>query len=241
MILRDIEPFVFRAPLAVPRRNAFGVQHSRALFLVRVTDTDGAQGFGEGFCNWPAFAAEYRASYVRELIAPLLEGQSFDHPARGFETMSERLARLRDQSADLGAVNQAIAAVDGALWDLYARRQGVPLWRCLGADAPGRVSVYASALTGATLDRFLPGALSAGIEHFKLKVGFGAEADGCALRDLSQAVPAGARLMVDANQAWRADDASERIRSLREIAALAELVPMFAEPGGPSGQAMESE
>lgn len=220
LVLRNIEPFVFRAPLAVSRRNAFGVQHSRALFLVRVTDRDGAQGFGEGFCNWPAFAAEYRASYVRELIAPLLEGHTFDHPTRAFEAMNDGLARLRDQSADHGAVNQAIAAVDGALWDLFARRQGVPLWRCFGADAPAPVTVYASALTGATLDRFLPAALSRGVEHFKLKVGFSADSDASALRDLSRAVGAGARLMVDANQTWTVDDARERIRSLLAIAPL---------------------
>ncbi len=220
MMLRKVEPFVFRAPLAVPRRNAFGVQHSRALFLVRVSDADGVHGFGEGFCNWPSFAAEYRARYVTELIAPLLEGRGVDDPTQAFTLMTDGLARLRDQSADLGAVNQAIAAVDSALWDLYARRNDVPLWRCLGAETPGRVDVYASALTGPTLDRFLPAALDAGVTRFKLKVGFGADEDARALERLSEAVDRGATLMVDANQAWSPDESVERIRALQRIAPL---------------------
>jgi L-alanine-DL-glutamate epimerase-like enolase superfamily enzyme len=52
-------------------------------------------------------------------------------------------------------VAQAIAGVNIALWDLAARRAGMPLWRLLGG-ARGRVPAYASGLTPERAEALFP-------------------------------------------------------------------------------------
>lgn len=215
-----IEPFVFRSPLETPRRNAFGVARERQVLLVRVIDGDGREGWGEAFSNWPSFGVEYRAHYIGEIIAPLLKGFTFEEPQEVFEQSSKKLRPLRQQTADFGAINQAIAAIDIAVWDLFAKHREQPLWRVLGGAVAEPVPVYASALTGDNLDKFLQTALNAGIKSFKLKVGFGRDTDVEALTRLKQRTGAGARLMVDANQIWTAQEAVSNIAALADVSDL---------------------
>ena len=40
-----------------------------------------------------------------------------------------------------GATLQAMAAIDLALWDLAGKQAGEPVWRLLGAQAPGPITV----------------------------------------------------------------------------------------------------
>ena len=40
---------------------AFGTFRDRPVVLVRIVDTDGVEGWGEAWCNWPAVGAEHRA------------------------------------------------------------------------------------------------------------------------------------------------------------------------------------
>lgn len=218
--INSVEAFVFRSPIKTPRRNAFGVVRERQALLVRVIDETGQEGWGEGFANWPAFGAEYRGAYIRDMIAPIIEEQTFERPDQLFDFVSSTLRPLRLQTADHGAVDQAIAAVDIAVWDLYARRQGAPLWHALGGRAGAPVQVYASALTGDNLEKFLPRALADGLAAFKLKVGFGEDEDRDAIADLRHNVGSDARIMVDANQAWELDRAVARIEALAGVTDL---------------------
>ena len=54
----------------------------------------------------------------------------------------------QDRHARKGHEMMAISALDCALWDLRAKRNGIPHWRELGASS-GRVAAYASGLDGA--------------------------------------------------------------------------------------------
>ena len=49
------------------------------------------------------------------------------------------------QCGEPGPFAQITGAIDQALWDMAARRAGVPLWRHLGGTTP-RVRVYASGI-----------------------------------------------------------------------------------------------
>jgi len=68
----SIETFVYRAPIDTPVQTAFGIMRDRPAVFVRVTDTEGAQGWGEVWCNFPACGAEHRATLVRTLVASAL-------------------------------------------------------------------------------------------------------------------------------------------------------------------------
>ncbi len=145
LCIDKIEVFACRAPITTPVRTSFGEMHDRPAVFVRVTDTDGAMGWGEVWCNFPACGAEHRARLLETVMRPLLLGRSFTGPADTFTYLSQRTAVLAIQSGEPGPIAQTIAGIDLALWDLCARRAGQPLWRYLGGKS-GDVNVYASGI-----------------------------------------------------------------------------------------------
>lgn len=195
-----IEAFVYRCPIQQPVQTSFGIMRDRPAVFVRVTDKDGAVGWGEIWCNFPAVGAEHRARLVSTVFADMLQGQTFSSPSHAFEMLTERTAVLAIQSAEPGPISQCIAGIDTALWDLQGQRQGQPLWRLLGGESP-TLRVYASGLNPTDPEKLAEQCHEAGYRAFKLKVGFGRERDHHNLRAMRESV-GNCELMVDANQAW---------------------------------------
>jgi L-alanine-DL-glutamate epimerase-like enolase superfamily enzyme len=196
-----VEAHVLRWPVATPVRTSFGVMHDRPALLVRVEDADGAHGWGEVWCNFPACGAEHRARLVESVLAPLLCGAGFASPRAAFERLSTATAVLALQSGEPGPIAQGIAGIDLALWDLVARRAGEPLWRLLGGTDDA-IGVYASGINPDAPEATVAARRAEGHRAFKLKVGFGAARDLDNLRRMRAAAGADAALMIDANQAW---------------------------------------
>jgi len=195
-----VDAFVFRAPIDTPVQTSFGIMRDRPAVFVRITDADGAVGWGEIWCNFPTVGAEHRARLVDTLFAPLLVGEIFASPEAAFVVLTARTEVLALQTAEPGPIAQCIAGLDIALWDLHARRLQQPLWRVLGATSPS-VPVYASGLNPTAPEALAARKRAEGYGAFKLKVGFGQERDCANLKSL-RAVIGTAPLMVDANQAW---------------------------------------
>ena len=209
-----LDAYVLRCPIETPVRTSFGTMRDRPAVFVRVEDDDGAVGWGESWCNFPACGAEHRALLISTVVAPLLVGERFASPAAAFERATAATAVLAIQSGEHGPLAQAIAGVDLALWDLCARKRGLPLWRLLGGTSD-RIAVYASGINPDRPTAVVAAMRAAGFRAFKLKVGFDAARDlanVAALRDLLG--PAGA-LMVDANQGWSLDQAVQQVRALQ--------------------------
>lgn len=207
-----VECWVLRAPIAEPVANAFGAMTNRPAVFLRVTASDGVRGWGEVFSNFPQVGAEHRARLVASIFAPLLCGVAADDPALVRTLLEERTRRMAIQCGEPGPFAQIAGAVDQALWDIAARRAGLPLWKHLGGHP--RVRVYAS---GIGPDRVVETALAKraeGYRAFKLKVGFGRERDVANLRAVRDALGDEATIMCDANQAWTAEDAVARIDEL---------------------------
>lgn len=203
--LERIETFAFRAPIATPVQTSFGIMRDRPAVFVRITDADGAEGWGEIWCNFPTVGAEHRARLVDSVFAPLLAGKTFASPELAFLDLTAKTEVLAIQAAEPGPIAQCIAGIDIALWDLHARRVKQPLWKLLGGKSPV-VPVYASGLNPAAPEKLAARKLAEGYRAFKLKVGFGLERDTAnlaALRGVIGDLP----LMVDANQAWDLDTA----------------------------------
>ncbi len=182
------------------------------MVLIRAEDDAGVTGWGEVWCNFPAVGAEHRARLVASIIAPLATSRAFDSPAQAFEFLTTSTAVLAIQSAEPGPIAQAIAGVDIALWDLVARRAGLPLWRALGGVSP-QIAVYASGLGPAAPEELAAERLAHGFRAFKLKVGFGAERDLANLGALRETID-DCPLMVDANQVWEPADAHEMAKRM---------------------------
>jgi len=207
LTIERLDAFVLRSPIATPVQTSFGIMRDRPALFVRLTDRDGAHGWGEVWCNFPSVGAEHRARLLDSVFAPLLLGVAYASPAAAFEALTARTEVLAIQSAEPGPIAQCIAGLDIALWDLHARRLGQPLWRLLGGTSP-EVPVYASGLNPTAPERLAAERRAQGHRAFKLKVGFGRDRDLANLRALRQAV-GDSDLMVDANQAWDLDTAAE--------------------------------
>lgn len=209
-----IDAHVFRYPIKTPVRTSFGVMHDRPALFVRVQDADGAEGWGEVWCNFPGCGAEHRARLIDTVLAPLLLGQGFDGPAAAWAHLSERTAVLAIQSGEPGPLAQAIAGIDLALWDLSARRAGQPLWRHLGGTR-SRVPVYASGINPDAPEETALRCREQGYRAFKLKVGFGQARDLANLDAMRHALGEDTPLMVDANQGWSLEQALHMVQKLR--------------------------
>src|ERR1700749_722764 len=70
--IERVEAKVVRTPIEVPIRTSFGVMRDRPALFLKLTDRDGAEGFGEVWCNFPSVGAEHRARLAQEVIGPLL-------------------------------------------------------------------------------------------------------------------------------------------------------------------------
>ncbi|HLZ03756.1 MAG TPA: mandelate racemase/muconate lactonizing enzyme family protein [Bradyrhizobium sp.] len=205
LVLAKVEAMVFRAPIEDPVITSFGVMTSRPSVVIRIEDADGAVGWGEVWCNFPAVGAEHRARLFENVVAPLLLERDWATPLEAFETLSRKLHVLAIQCGEEGPLAQVIAGADVALWDLVGRRLNVPLWQLFAGAA--EVTVYASGINPVEPEATAERKRKEGYRAFKLKVGFGLERDIANLRALRDLLGRDVPLMVDANQAWDADTA----------------------------------
>lgn len=208
-----VECWALRAPIEEPLANAFGAMTTRPAVFVRISASDGAWGWGEVFCNFPQVGAEHRARLVDSLFTHLLKGAAANDPATVRTLLERRTRQMAIQCGEPGPFAQVTGAVDQAMWDMSARRAGMPLWKHLGGTR-ARVNVYASGLGPNRVTEIALARRAGGFRAFKLKVGFDAARDRQNLADLREALGDTATVMVDANQAWAPAEAVSRIADL---------------------------
>jgi o-succinylbenzoate synthase len=200
----DVELVRVAMPLVRPFRTSFGTQTDRDVLLVRVTDRDGREGWGE--CVAPA-APVYDADFTDgaalvlrdHLIPALLAGGA----AVDAVTVRSRWARFHGHPT-------ATAALEAAVWDLQLRAADRSLADHLGVTrtaVPTGVSVgipvgTLATATGALIEQIAEH-LAEGYLRVKAKVepGF----DVAPLSAVRDAFPDLA-LQVDANTAYDPDE-----------------------------------
>jgi L-alanine-DL-glutamate epimerase-like enolase superfamily enzyme len=171
-----------------------------AFLFARVAAADGAAGLGFSYSKRAGGPGLY--AHARE-IAPELIGEDPSDIGR----LWEKLAWAGASVGRGGLSVQAIAALDVALWDLKARRAGLPLAKLLGAYRDG-VPCYntSGGFLSSSLDEVLENAqrsLATGIGGIKIKVGHPDSAvDIGRVRAVRKAIGPAVPLMVDANQQW---------------------------------------
>ena len=151
---------------------------------------------------------------MESIFVPLLAGTPADRTAETRAMLEARTRRMAIQCGEPGPFAQIIGGVDQALWDMSARRAGVPLWKHLGGTN-AKVRVYASGLGPDAVGRMASDKRAEGFRAFKLKVGFSPARDHANLAELRDAAGPGATLMVDANQGWTPEQARAEIEVLQ--------------------------
>ncbi|MDT0343799.1 enolase C-terminal domain-like protein [Streptomyces litchfieldiae] len=103
---------------------------------VTVRTSDGAEGFGLAFTI--GRGNEIEAAAV-EALAPLVTGLPVNDVLADLGAFSRRLTgegQLRWLGPHKGVIHMAAGAVVNAVWDLYARREGKPVWELLSGMSP---------------------------------------------------------------------------------------------------------
>jgi L-alanine-DL-glutamate epimerase-like enolase superfamily enzyme len=213
--VRSVQAFCYRYPLSTPVVTSFGRMLNRPAVFVRVEDEDGNAGWGEVWANFPSTGAEHRARLVNEVLAPAASGVAVREPSHIFENLTQGTGVLALQCGEPGPFAQAIAGIDLAVWDLYARRRKTALWKLLGG-ARQQIKVYASGINPTGSRQMAEAALARGHRALKLKIGFELAGDRANLASLRELVGNG-MLAADANQGWSIEQALEIAPSLSEF------------------------
>ena len=195
----------FRAPLVT----SYGTLRERDLLLLRLRTADGLEGLGEAAPLEPydGVALEDCAAAL-ERCRPVLEAWEARAGGAGGSAL---LDACRERT---GGLAQALAAIDMALWDLGAQREGRPVCELLAEDPTWAVTVNAT--IGAE-DRARAGeeaarAAAAGFGCVKVKVGIGDDAGRVAA--VRAAAGPGMAIRLDANGAWSVEEAEAALRHL---------------------------
>lgn len=187
---REVIARIERWPTAAPFAISRGVV--REVHVVAVEINDGrAQGRGE--CRPYARYSETPESVVVAIAAtpPTVD---------------------RAELPDWLPAGAARNALDCALWDLAAKRDGMPVWKSAGLR-PLRPVVTAYTLSLDDPGAMAEAALASGWPLLKLKLG--GDGDPARIAAVRQAVP-DARLIVDANEAWDERNFAGNMRACAE-------------------------
>src|SRR5688572_30479787 len=129
LIIQSIELREICLPLIHFFETSFGRTTERRIVLARVTDADGAEGWGECTAGeGPFYSDEWTDTAwatLSEFLAPMVLGKEIECAARTFALMRP-----------VRGHRMAKAAIETACWDLEAKRAGVPLWKHLGGMRP---------------------------------------------------------------------------------------------------------
>jgi o-succinylbenzoate synthase len=129
MKLHSITLRALRMPLKAPFTTSLGTEWDKEFILVEVKNQEGVSGWGEAVAmKAPLYNEETVATVwlmLKEFLIPLIwQGMdSIRHP-REVAGLFRHIRRNY----------MAKAALDGALWDLYAKEENLPLFQILGGE-----------------------------------------------------------------------------------------------------------
>ena len=196
MRIDEIELRVIHLPYRSVFKTSFAAESSKTAVITTVR-SDGIEGYGEGVMDpLPHYREETIAGalgLMRDALMPDLLANEIEHP----RVLLDRWAGLRGN-------NMAKAALELAVWDCFARQQGVPLRTLLGGD---RTEIEVGASLGmnpvdetvASVERHV----AEGYRRVKLKIEPGWDLE--MLTAVRSACPS-IELSVDANSAYSLHD-----------------------------------
>lgn len=200
MIISSVELREIRLPLIHFFETSFGRTTERRILLARVTDKDGAEGWGECTAGeGPFYSDEWTGTAwttITTFLAPMVVGKEIDSAANTWELMGP-----------VRGHRMAKAAIETACWDLEARSLGLPLWKHLGgvhAEISSGVSIGIQEEPSALIAK-IEKELAAGYQRIKIKIKPGWDLQ--IIAQVREKFP-GIRLMADANSAYTLADAA---------------------------------
>ncbi|MEW6697460.1 MAG: o-succinylbenzoate synthase [Bacillota bacterium] len=205
MQLHSITLRAMQMRMKAPFTTSFGTEWDKHFILVEVRDEAGRTGWGESVAmKEPLYNEETVGTnwlMMKEFLIPLLWQKPLQHPRE----VTDIFSRIRRN-------NMAKSALEGAIWDLYAKQQGIPLSSALGGER-SEIEVGISIGIQESVDKLLSlieKYVAEGYRRIKIKIMPGWDVDVvAAVRSRFPQI----QLMADANSAY----------SLRDMNHLAKL------------------
>ena len=207
--IRSLRVRALRVPMPEPHRTASGVITESPLVLTDLITEDGLVGHSMVFTYTP-MALQPVAELIRNFES-LVEDEPLA-PAALEQKLAQRFRLLGPQ----GLVGIALAAIDMAAWDAFARLQQLPLVSLLGGEeqpirAYGAVGYDGVDGSATVAERWA----KKGFSGIKAKIGYATvEQDVEVIRAMRAACGDDMAIMVDYNQSLSPTDAIERLRVL---------------------------
>ncbi len=214
--IERVETLALRAPLARRFSGSAYSMTNRCTIVTRLYTADGV--VSEVYNGDTDVEQEIVLGIIHDELAPALIGRSAADPEGAWIAMEPA---TNDILRDRGLALQAMACLDSAVWDVFGRALGVPLYRVWGAvtdELPISVigGYYHVPVDG--LPELMARYIETGFAGCKFKVG-GRSAVEDAERVRAARVAAGAEftLMVDANQGYERAEAVEFGRRVADL------------------------
>ncbi len=217
MKIKEIAVGEIALPLARPFKTALRTVNTVNDIVVRITTDDGQVGYGEAPPT-AVITGDTKGSIlcaIKEFIAPNLIGMDVED----MDGVQRKLHSciLKNTSAK--------AAVDMALYDLYGKRWGAPLYKLLGGakqEIETDITISVNPIDEMVADSV--DAVKQGFRVLKVKVGKEGKADVERIAAIRNAVGPDAVIRVDANQGWTASQSISIISAMEDKGLDIELV-----------------
>jgi O-succinylbenzoate synthase len=205
MIIQEVIIRKMKMRMKQPFTTSFGTFQDKEFLLLEVKDELGNTGWGESTAfHSPWYneeTIETNLHMLKDFLIPIVLDREIKHP----DEVYELFASIRKN-------NMAKATIEGAIWDLYAKRSKLTLAEALGGKT-NKIEVGISIGIQKNADDLIEivrGFVEEGYKRMKVKIKPGYDVDILrALREEFPDVP----LMADANSAYTLDD----IELLKEL------------------------
>ncbi|WP_456275283.1 o-succinylbenzoate synthase [Bacillus sp. AK128] len=191
-----------------PFSTSFGTFQDKEFFVIEMIDEDGRQGFGESVAFTSPWYSEETVKTNEHIMSDFLIPMLLEAPIHHPDDVFERFKIIRRN-------NMAKSALEGAVWDLFAKRNNLSLSRALGGEKK-QIDVGISigiqpSVSGLlnVIDQYV----TEGYKRIKLKIKPGWDVD--VLKEVRRQFPNTA-LMADANSAYTLKDI-EHLKKLDEF------------------------
>ncbi len=217
MKIAKIETAEVNIPLVTPFKTALRTVDSVNDIVVRITADNGQRGYGEAPPT-AVITGETKGSIrcaIEEFIAPPLIGMEIENLDGIMRVLHKSMVKN----------TSAKAAVDMAVYDLFAKSCGKPLYQVLGGckgEVETDLTISVNETEEMVKDSLL--AIRQGFRILKIKVGKEGQKDVERIKAIRQAVGPEIKLRIDANQGWSAKDAVRIIRKLEDMGIDMDLV-----------------
>lgn len=207
-------------PLLNPFTTSFGQFHTKDFILIALTDEDGLTGYGEcSAFSLPFYTEEFRDSaflLLKDCLLPAILHQPLTSPLQ----LASLFTKIKRN-------NMAKAAIDTAVWDLYAKRNHQSLANAIGGTktaVSAGISIGIQPSPTVLVDK-VSQAVKQGYQRVKVKIKPGADYQYLkAVRDHFPDL----MLMADANSAYRLAD-TDHLKQLDELGLLMIEQPLEAD------------